>query len=89
MTATITNPITTGRPVARTVQASVPVCDALTQITTLAWRALIKMSRNPEQLVDVTAMPVLFTVMFGLMFGGPSPAALPTTCRPSSRASSP
>jgi ABC-2 type transport system permease protein len=70
MTATITNPITTGRPVARTVQASVPVCDALTQITTLAWRALIKMSRNPEQLVDVTAMPVLFTVMFGLMFGG-------------------
>ena len=28
------------------------------------------MSRNPEQLVDVTAMPVLFTVMFGLMFGG-------------------
>ena len=70
MTATITNPITTGRPVARTVQASVPVCDALTQITTLAWRALIKMSRNPDQLVDVTAMPVLFTVMFGLMFGG-------------------
>ncbi|MGD0284793.1 MAG: ABC transporter permease [Acidimicrobiales bacterium] len=44
--------------------------DALRQITTLAWRALIKMSRNPEQLVDVTAMPVLFTVMFGLMFGG-------------------
>jgi ABC-2 type transport system permease protein len=70
MTATITNPITTSRPVARTVQASVPVCDALTQITTLAWRALIKMSRNPEQLVDVTFMPVLFTVMFGLMFGG-------------------
>ena len=70
MTATTTNPITTGRPVARTVQASVPLRDALTQITTLAWRALIKMSRNPEQLVDVTAMPVLFTVMFGLMFGG-------------------
>jgi ABC-2 type transport system permease protein len=70
MTATITSPITTGRPVARTVQASVPVRDALTQITTLAWRALIKMSRNPEQLVDVTFMPVLFTVMFGLMFGG-------------------
>jgi len=70
MTAIITNPITTGRPVARTVQVSVPVRDALTQITTLAWRALIKMSRNPEQLVDVTFMPVLFAVMFGLMFGG-------------------
>ena len=47
-----------------------PIRDALSQITTLAWRALIKMSRNPEQLVDVTFMPVLFTVMFGLMFGG-------------------
>ena len=70
MTATITSPITTDRPIARTVQASVTVRDALTQITTLAWRALIKMSRNPEQLVDVTFMPVLFTVMFGLMFGG-------------------
>ena len=70
MTATTTNPITTGRPVARTVQASVPLRDALTQITTLAWRALIKMSRTPEQLVDVTFMPILFTVMFGLMFGG-------------------
>ena len=70
MTAAITIPTTTSRPAARTVQASVPVRDALTQITTLAWRALIKMSRNPEQLVDVTFMPVLFTVMFGLMFGG-------------------
>ena len=70
MTAAITIPTTTSRPAARTVQASVPVRDALTQITTLAWRALIKMSRNPEQLVDVTFMPLLFTVMFGLMFGG-------------------
>jgi ABC-2 type transport system permease protein len=70
MTATITNPVTAGRPLARTIRASVPVRDVLTQITTLAWRALIKMSRNPEQLVDVTFMPVLFTVMFGLMFGG-------------------
>ena len=70
MTAAITIPTATSRPAARTVQASVPVRDALTQITTLAWRALIKMSRNPEQLVDVTFMPVLFTVMFGLMFGG-------------------
>jgi ABC-2 type transport system permease protein len=58
------------RPAARTVKASVSIRDALKQTTTLAWRALIKMSRNPEQLVDVTAMPVLFTVMFGLMFGG-------------------
>ena len=71
MSATITYPTRpASQPSARAVQASVPVRDALTQITTLAWRALIKMSRNPEQLVDVTAMPVLFTLMFGFMFAG-------------------
>ena len=71
MSATIINPTRpTSQPSARAVQASVPIRDALTQITTLAWRALIKMSRNPEQLVDVTAMPVLFTVLFGFMFAG-------------------
>jgi ABC-2 type transport system permease protein len=70
MTAGITIPTATCRPAAHPVRASVSVREALTQITTLAWRALVKMSRNPEQLVDVTFMPVLFTVMFGLMFGG-------------------
>jgi ABC-2 type transport system permease protein len=70
MTATIANPTNTFRPATRTVNASVPARDALTQVTTMAWRALIKMRRNPEQLVDVTFMPALFTVMFGLIFGG-------------------
>ena len=36
----------------------------------MAWRALLKMRRNPEQLVDVTVMPLLLTVLFGFMFGG-------------------
>ncbi len=70
MNGTITIPTATSQATTRTVQASVPVRDALRQITTLAWRALVKMRRNPEQLVDVTFMPILFTVMFGLMFGG-------------------
>jgi len=71
MSATITDPTRiTSQPTARAVQASVPIRAAFTQILTLAWRALVKMRRNPEQLVDVTAMPVLFTVMFGLLFGG-------------------
>jgi ABC-2 type transport system permease protein len=70
MNATISTSPTATRPAARPVQASVPILDALSQITTLAWRALIKMRRSPEQLVDVTAMPVMFTVMFGFMFGG-------------------
>jgi ABC-2 type transport system permease protein len=70
MSDVITKATGISHPVERTINESVPVREAISQITTLAWRALVKMRRNPEQLVDVTAMPVLFTVMFGLMFGG-------------------
>jgi ABC-2 type transport system permease protein len=71
MIATIINPThATSKPSARAVQASVPMSAILTQICLLAWRALVKMLRNPEQLVDVTAMPVLLTMMFGFMFAG-------------------
>ena len=70
MTATVTKSTTRSRPAARSVQASVPVHDALKQIMLLTWRALVKMRRNPEQLVDVTGMPILLTVMFGFMFAG-------------------
>jgi len=71
MSATITDPNrVTSQPSARAVRASVPIRATLTQISALAWRALIKMRRTPEQLVDVTFMPVLLTVMFGFMFAG-------------------
>ena len=37
---------------------------------TIAWRNLIKMSRTPEQLLDVTLQPALFLVIFTYIFGG-------------------
>jgi ABC-2 type transport system permease protein len=58
------------RPADRAIRASVPVRDILVQTTALAWRALLKMRRNPEQLADVTLMPLLLTLLFGFMFGG-------------------
>ena len=33
-------------------------------------RSLIKMRRTPEQLIDVTLQPIIFTVMFTYIFGG-------------------
>jgi ABC-2 type transport system permease protein len=70
MTA-ITNPARAKRrPADRTVRASVPIRDIFVQTTTLAWRALLKMRRNPEQLADVTFMPLVLTLLFGFMFGG-------------------
>ena len=58
------------RPADRTIRTSVPIRDILVQTTTFAWRALLKMRRNPEQLADVTFMPLVLTLLFGFMFGG-------------------
>ena len=43
---------------------------AIDQTFTMAWRALIKMRRTPEQFFDVTLQPLLFTAMFTYIFGG-------------------
>jgi ABC-2 type transport system permease protein len=69
MTATVSS-LRSPRLAARTVQKSVPPRDMLVQTWALAWRALTKMRRNPEQLLDVTLMPLLLTALFGYMFGG-------------------
>jgi ABC-2 type transport system permease protein len=69
MTATVA-PLMSPRLAARTVQTSVPLRDMFVQTWALAWRALTKMRRNPEQLLDVTLMPLLLTALFGYMFGG-------------------
>ncbi len=46
------------------------VQDTLSQTLAMAWRALKKMRRNPEQFFDVTLQPILFTAMFAYVFGG-------------------
>ncbi len=37
---------------------------------TMAYRGLVKIRRTPEQLVDVTLQPIIFTLMFAYIFGG-------------------
>src|SRR4051812_4567373 len=44
--------------------------DTIEQTQAMAWRALLKMRRNPEQFFDVTLQPLLFTAMFTYIFGG-------------------
>ena len=43
---------------------------ALRQALTLAWRALVRIRRNPEQLLDVTLQPIVFVTLFVFLFGG-------------------
>lgn len=44
--------------------------ETLGQTLMMAWRALKKMRRNPEQFFDVALQPILFTAMFAFVFGG-------------------
>ena len=43
---------------------------ALSATVTLGWRALLKIKHVPFQLFDVTAMPIMFTLLFTFLFGG-------------------
>jgi daunorubicin/doxorubicin transport system permease protein len=55
--------------VARTRPRTTPA-EIVSQTLFMAWRALKKMRRNPEQFFDVTLQPLLFTAMFAYVFGG-------------------
>jgi ABC-2 type transport system permease protein len=43
---------------------------ALVASAAFGWRALLKIRHVPEQLLDVIAIPVVFTLMFTYLFGG-------------------
>ncbi len=58
-----------GEAVARTRPRPTPR-ETASQTLSMAWRALKKMRRNPEQFFDVTIQPLLFTAMFAYIFGG-------------------
>ena len=36
----------------------------------MAWRSLIVMVRNPGEFYDILIQPIMFTVLFGELFGG-------------------
>jgi ABC-2 type transport system permease protein len=44
--------------------------NALSASLTFGWRALLKIKHVPEQLFDVTAFPIMFTLIFTYLFGG-------------------
>lgn len=44
--------------------------NALSASGTFGWRAVLKIKHVPEQLFDVTAFPIIMTLMFTYLFGG-------------------
>ncbi|WP_370942396.1 ABC transporter permease [Amycolatopsis sp. cg5] len=47
-----------------------PRPSALSTSATFGWRAVLKIKHVPEQLFDVTAFPLMMTLMFTYLFGG-------------------
>jgi ABC-2 type transport system permease protein len=47
-----------------------PRASALSAVLSFGWRGMLKIRHVPEQLIDATLTPVLFTVMFTYIFGG-------------------
>jgi ABC-2 type transport system permease protein len=47
-----------------------PRPSAASAALTFGWRGMLKVKHVPEQLLDVTVTPVLFTLMFTYIFGG-------------------
>src|SRR6202012_3926226 len=46
------------------------LAQTIQQSLTMAYRGLLKVRYTPEQLMDVTLQPILFTLMFTYLFGG-------------------
>ena len=63
---TATAPTTAYRPAASRFSEARLVPDT----AAMAWRSLITMVRNPGESYDILIQPVIFTVMFGQLFGG-------------------
>ncbi|GAB4589342.1 ABC transporter permease [Nocardia sp. IFM 10818] len=73
MTTTVTAPAA-GRHAAAApipqVSNHIPLRQTVANSLTMAYRGLLKIKHNPEQLFDVTIQPILFTALFAYIFGG-------------------
>ena len=53
-----------------TFRRRVGLFDGINQTGTLAWRTLLQLRHNPEELLDFSIQPVLFLLLFTYVFGG-------------------
>jgi ABC-2 type transport system permease protein len=54
----------------KNLSRSISLALTVEQSFVMAYRGLLKVRRTPEQLIDVTLQPILFTLMFAYLFGG-------------------
>lgn len=70
MTTTLTSPARQAN--TRTIEAveHISLRDSVAHSFTMAYRGILKIKHNPEQLFDVVVQPIIFTFMFTYIFGG-------------------
>ncbi|GAB2511325.1 ABC transporter permease [Paramicrobacterium agarici] len=54
----------------QTLSNTISLADTVSHSLSMARRGLLKIRRTPEQLIDVTIQPIIFTLMFTYIFGG-------------------
>jgi ABC-2 type transport system permease protein len=62
--------ITITPPSERKLRNHVSFSQTIANCFTMAYRGVLKIKRTPEQLIDVTLQPIIFTLMFTYIFGG-------------------
>ena len=70
----------------RKLKNQIGVGTTIRNTCTFAYRALLKMFKNPEIFVDFVVLPVMFTLLFTFLFGGAISGISRTICRLSSPA---
>ncbi|MFT4397595.1 ABC transporter permease [Gordonia lacunae] len=73
MTTTLDSPPSTSittRAARAQVKTSISLAESFRQSFSMAYRGVLKIRHNPEQLFDVTFQPIIFTLMFTYIFGG-------------------
>ena len=70
MTSTATAAATPTTPFSSTGPSRFSEARLIPDTLSMAWRSLITMVRNPGEFYDILLQPVLFTIMFGQIFGG-------------------
>lgn len=73
MTTTLTAPATGRHAATRSipkVSNHIGLRQTVANSLTMAYRGILKIKHNPEQLFDVTFQPIIFTLMFTYIFGG-------------------
>ncbi len=73
MTTTLDSPPSTSittRAARAQVKTSISLAESFRQSFSMAYRGVLKIQHNPEQLFDVTFQPIIFTLMFTYIFGG-------------------